>query len=261
MLSRQRTTTTQRLLQTAALVAAVCLPFLLTTQSLRASPLLYTKGHMDLAMKFQGGVFTGWWKNDGATVNGQVTFVDYPAASVWATGLFDETNTPLRPAGSQWDFLGVAAGEPIYILPSSGIPDTVPYLGFSTEFLSDSDFEEVTISLTGFDGPSGSTFALYTSSSNIPMQFFQGQILGPGLVLEPGDHQHFNWSFSHLGFYELTFQFSGIYLLNNEEILGTATYGFWIIPEPSTGLLLLLAGGAFCLRQRIGKKRPAPASS
>jgi surface-anchored protein len=251
----------KRLLQAAAIVAAVCWSLLLTHQSVRASTLPYTEGHMDVAMKFEGGVFTGWWKNDGATVDGVVTFVDYPASSIWATGLFDETNTPLRPAGSQWDFLGVAAGEPVYILPSSGIPDTVPYLGVSTEFLSDSDFEEITISLTGFAGPSGSTFALYTSSSNIFMQFFGGQILGPGLVLEAGEHQHYNWSFSHPGFYELTFQFSSTYLPSSEEILGTATYGFSIIPEPSIGLLLLLAGGAFCLRQRLGKKRPAPASS
>jgi surface-anchored protein len=245
-----RRTTTTRLLQTAALVAAVFWSFAGLTQKAQGAPLLYTEGHMDVAMKFEGGEFIGWWKNDGAIVDGQVSPFDYPAEDIWAVALFDDVTPPLlRPAGSQWDFLGVAAGEPIYILPSSGVPVTIPYLGFSTEFLADIFDEEISINLTGFSGPSGSTFALYTSSSNKFMQFFNGQIQGPGIALETGDHQHYNWSFSHPGFYELTFTFSSIYL--GDEVFGEATYGFWIIPEPSTTGLLLLAGGAFFFWRRF----------
>ncbi len=37
-----------------------------------------------------------------------------------------------RPAGTQWDFTGVAAGQPLYILPASQTTG-LPYLGFSAE--------------------------------------------------------------------------------------------------------------------------------
>lgn len=223
----------------------------------RGQVLDYTEGHMDVAMSYNGTSFVGWWKNDGATVNGTVTFGDYLAPQIRAVAVFDEvTPPPIRPAGAQWDFLGVAAGEPVYILPSSGIPSTVPYLGFSTELPSVAVFEEITISLTGFSGPSGSTFALYSSSSNIPMQFFQGNILGAMLTLEPGNHEHFNWSFSHPGSYTLTFTFSG--LLGNATVSGSADYGFLIVPEPSGLSLLFLGAGLFwLLRTRLGTRDSA----
>lgn len=205
----------------------------------RAQPLPYTEGHMDVAMTFNGTTFIGWWKNDGATVDGQVTFTDYLADEIYALAIFDaNTPPPLRPSGSQWDFLGVAAGEPIYILPASGDPDTIPYLGFSTEMSGLDSFDEITIMLTDFSGPTGSTFAIYLSPTNIPMQFIGGNIQGPGITLDVGDHVHYNWSFSHLGDYTLTFTFSGI--SGGDPFSGSADYVFSIVPEPSSLALVWL---------------------
>jgi len=199
-----------------------------------------------------GGVLVGFWKNDGATVNNQITVQDFAAGQLVATGIFDDNTPPaIRPAGSQWDFLGVAAGEPVYILPSSGVPDTLPYLGFSTEDPSLNIFDdEITISLIGMTGPPGSTFALYTSSSNVPM--IGTPLSSSGSVsLEVGDHAHYNWSFSHTGEYELTFRFFAIDG-NDDEFEGTTAFAFHIIPEPS-GMWLLLAAAVGFLILRRGK--------
>jgi surface-anchored protein len=172
----------------------------------------YTDGHMDIGMRVVEGELVGFWKNDSATVAGGMTFGNYPANGLRALGVFDADTPPLlRPAGSQWDFLGVAAGAPIYILPSGGMPATVPYLGLSTEDVSLSPLgvDEVRLTLLDMAGPAGGVFSLFTSSANRPMNTTNGFPAG-ALVMELGDHLHFNWGFSHPGTYDLTFQFEAM---------------------------------------------------
>lgn len=173
----------------------------------------------------------GFWKNDFADVDGQMDSRDgFNAYELRALGVFDADTPPVsRPSGAQWDFFGVAAGEPIYILPAGGIPNTVPYLGFSTEDESLSSVEHldiVRIRLVEFSGPEGGVSTVYLNATTIHMnsaEYPMGDI-----DIGPGDHLHFNWSFSHPGTYDLTFLFE---LLDaNEDVLlsGEGTFRFQI---------------------------------
>jgi len=193
------------------------------------------------------GNLVGFWLNDAATVNNVIDSTpEFDADEIRALGIFDDaTPAPLRPAGSQWNFLGVAAGEPIYILPSSGVPTTLPYLGISTEHPSIAGLDEITFTLTGFSGPAGSTFNLYTSSTNIFMTGTNSSTTG-SVTLEIGDHQHYNWAFSHLGIYDLTLSFED----DTNTFFGSSTFRFEIIPEPSTAILLLGGCVLFSLHRR-----------
>ena len=204
----------------------ILLPFLLAS-SLRAGweYRAYTDGHVDIGPRVVAGELRGFWKNDGASVDGQISSPDFPPHGIRALGIFDEDTPPLiRPSGSQWDFLGVAAGEPIYILPSGGTPNTVPFLGFSTEdaSLSALGADNFRITLVAMTAPGDAVFSLYLNTSDIPMNTLDGFPAG-ALEIAPGDHLHFNWAFSHLGTYDLTFEFEA---LSGEEVVlsGTDTF-------------------------------------
>lgn len=165
----------------------------------------YTAGHMDIGVRIVDGEMVGYWKNDFATINGQTTTPDYAAAALRALGVFDADTPPSnRPSGSQWDFLGVEAGEPIYILPSGGIPNTLPYLGLSTEdpSLAALGAEKYRFTLIDMTGPEDGVFSLFVGSGNVPMNTLTGFPAG-SLLIEAGDHLHYNWAFSHLGTYDL----------------------------------------------------------
>lgn len=187
----------------------------------------YTEGHMDIGPRIMDGQLVGFWKNVDAIVDGDHATGDFAAEGIRALGIFDSlTPAPLRPAGAQWDFLGVAADEPVYILPSSGIPATLPYLGFTTEHPSVGHFEEFNLILESVTGPPGFTFALYTSSSNVTMHSDRPPHENI-LTLEPGEHEHFNWAFSSPGTYDLTFRFEA--LTGGEvQLVGTDTFRFQI---------------------------------
>lgn len=216
-----------------------------------AGPYLpYTDGHMDIGARVVGGELRGYWKNDGATVDGQTTYVDYAADGLRALGIFDDDTPPLlRPAGAQWDFFGVAAGEPIYILPSSGIPATLPYLGLSSEHPTLAAYDELRITLVGMTGPAGGVFSLYSSSANVPINTLNSVFPAGSVTMDIGDHLHFNWAFSQLGVYDLTFQFEA---LGGDPVLtGTDVFRFDIIPEPTTAALMIVAfAGATLMRRR-----------
>lgn len=172
----------------------------------------YTAGHMDVGVRVVEGELVGYWKNDFATINGQITTPDYAAKELRALGVFDANTPPLiRPAGPQWDFLGVAAGEPIYILPSGGMPNTVPYLGFSTEdpSLTAINADAYRFKLIDMTGPEDGVFSLFVGSGDVPLNTSGGFPAG-SLLVETGDHLHYNWGFSHLGTYDLYFEFEAI---------------------------------------------------
>ncbi len=172
----------------------------------------YTEGHMDIGVRMVDGELVGYWKNDFAVIDGQITAPDYPAAGLRALGVFDAATPPLsRPAASAWDFLGVDAGEPVYLLPSGGVPNTVPYLGFSTEdpslvALGADDYRFTLIDMTG---PEDGVFSLFLGSANVPMNTLTGFPAG-SILIEAGDHLHYNWGFSHPGTYDLYFEFEAL---------------------------------------------------
>lgn len=186
----------------------------------------YTDQHMDIGPRIQEGLLVGYWKNDSATIEGVInTAEDFEAHELRALGIFDAETPPLiRPAGTQWDFLGMEAGEPIYILPSGGVPNTLPYLGISTEHPSVEAYEDFRITLTAMTGPANAVFSLYTSASNILMNTRNG--ISPSedfIELEGGGHEHYNWAFSHPGTYDLMFLFE---ILDGDSVIHSGTDRF-----------------------------------
>lgn len=171
----------------------------------------YTDAHVDIGFRIMEGQLECYWKNESATVDGHPTAEDFSAHEIRALGIFDANTPPLiRPAGYQWDFFGVAAGEPIYILPSGGVPDTLPYLGFSTENTTVGVYDDFRITFVSMVAPEEGVFSLYTGSTismNSLLVDGNGQLLHDHIEIEGGDHEHYNWAFSQLGTYDLTFRF------------------------------------------------------
>ena len=69
-----------------------------------------------------------------------------------------------------------------------------------------------------------------------------------------GGHEHWNWAFSSAGLYELDFQASGT-LNDILYVSDIETYTFNVIPEPSSGALLLIGlAGWVATRKRVALK-------
>lgn len=190
----------------------------------------YTDGHVDIGIRFNGTTLEGFWKNDAAQVNGIMTPLDqdFDEHDVRVLGVFDANTPPApRPAGSEWDFLGVAEGEPIYILPSS--PDLtreLPDVGWSAEHPSlvtlemDYGVDEFAYTLIDMVGPEDSVVSVYINFSNILVNTSNGFPAG-GVDISMSDHLHRNIAFSHLGTYDLTFRIEAIN--NNGQVLDQFT--------------------------------------
>jgi len=206
----------------------------------------YTEGHMDVGPRVVDGQLVGYWKNDFATVEGRTSSVpEYPANGIRALAIFDAVTPPFsRPAGPSWDFVGVNAGEPIYILPASGVPETIPYLGWGTESpsLTGRGFNRVRITLINMTAPTNGVFALFTTTTNVPMKTIDGITAADSITLNLGAHEHYNWSFSRLGTYELTFRFEGLNASDQVVMTGEDTFHFEITdgntPPPAPAIAL-----------------------
>jgi surface-anchored protein len=191
-------------------------PIFLWAESFSFPFMAYTEGHADIGFRIVDDILEVYWKNDNMLVDGVLHEaapnqpVPFSASEVRALGVFDAETPPLpRPSGSQWDFLGVGPGEDIYILPASGVPNTLPYLGFSTEHPSVSDYKHddaFKITLLSMTGPKEGVFNLYTRFNSIYLTATTTTASGTR-VYNVGDHQHYSWSFSKPGTYDLTFLF------------------------------------------------------
>ena len=137
-----------------------------------------------------------------------------------------------RPAGAQWDFTGVSAGQTLYVLPTTQAAG-LPFLGFSAE---DHTFDVIytlgavtggTISAWTSDG-FGNTTALWSS-------FSPGDTAdNNSFTVLAGGHDHVFIGFSQAGDY---------------------TAEISALPEPSSGALLLAGMAVLAgLRRRI--RRP-----
>jgi surface-anchored protein len=128
-----------------------------------------------------------------------------------------------RPSGSQWDFLGVGAGQDVWVLPQTQSSDLL-FLGGSAQEMTPGTFTPwnpqdarlpgvpvswIQVSLIAVRGPGH--FSLWqTGSFGSPvvwMSTAEGGITASDVVYVPeGGHVHFNWGFSTRGFYEVDIQ-------------------------------------------------------
>lgn len=219
--------------------------------------LAYTSGHADIGIGFEDDELAPHWHFHAGAVVGGVELPDeaeYEPGEVAA--IVADSQKVARPAGAEWNFLGIPAGADLWYLPQvqeSG----VPFLGIGAEELNGADWEgDLTITLLGLTGPGD--FALWASGvfgePDVFMQTADG-ISGADVVLiEAGGHRHFNWGFTAPGVYELQLQFQGTH-----ETLGllteNATFAFVVAPEPSVFLLLGAGGAALIFARRRRSRR------
>ncbi|WP_326556164.1 choice-of-anchor M domain-containing protein [Micromonospora sp. NBC_01796] len=119
--------------------------------------------------------------------------------------------TATIPSGTAWQCLG-PAGTTMYVAPQTLVSDRL-YAGWNTTDVPAAQ-GPVKLELTGWSGPAGSRFALYTTggfpatpsfklntntAAGCPVSVWPGGIAA-------GTHAHGNWAFSTAGTYTLTFR-------------------------------------------------------
>lgn len=208
---------------------------------------LWTQGHGDIGIAYEGGAWDLHIHVEGATVGGTV----YPDQEFEPDEVDIEVpNTDTRAAGSQWDPIGVGSGASFYLSPQNEVVGT-PYVGLATEEIDPGVFvgDEITLSLMGVSGPGD--FSMYSVDGFGAPTFYMSTFdAGPdSVVLQAGAHAHYNLAFTVPGTYEVTFKASGTLDDGSSTVTsGQGTYTF-VVPEP-TSLLLLLPGIAL-LRRRV----------
>ncbi|MFN0069162.1 MAG: choice-of-anchor M domain-containing protein [Limisphaerales bacterium] len=209
-------------------------------------------GHQDI--RFNYAAATGW----STAVYDHDTDIAHPPGDV----VFDVSSGAelTRPAGSQWDFTGAAAGATIWVLPQ--VQDTsLPWLGTSTEqtaaggavFVSNN----MKLTLTGYSGPGA--FSLFTVSPfGVPtalMATADGLSDADAINTKANAHAHYNWVFTEPGNYSLILQASGALVPALGGGLTSSdpfSVNFTVVPEPGAyaAIFGLLALGAGWLKHR-----------
>lgn len=186
----------------------------------------YHDGHLDLHVHQE-------LPEEAEYAPGDVTFVVGDAAKT------------LSPGGVFAPALG-AAGSPIWVLPTSPNPD-LPFIGFGTEELSPAEWlGNISLTLSGFSGPGN--MAIWNIGSfggaNLVVDSTRG--VGPlnTMLLLPGNHAHYNIGFSQPGRYEVSFDALGTHTPTQLAVLGSGTYRFEVVPEPSTYALMGIGAAA-----------------
>ncbi|MFN9369774.1 MAG: choice-of-anchor M domain-containing protein [Planctomycetia bacterium] len=143
-----------------------------------------------------------------------------------------------RPAGSQWDFIGVSAGQSVWRLPKTQNTDLL-WLSLGTEELRPADFSStITWSLLGVTGSGGGAAPGVFSMWNVDdfggiiplMSTAPGAGVPNSLLVAAGGHYHYNYAFTQPGLYNVTFLASGNLSagLGGGTVSGSATYSFGV---------------------------------
>lgn len=144
----------------------------------------------------------------------------------------------LRPAGSQFDFIGVAAGQSFWRLPKSQNPALL-FLSLGTEELDPADFgSTITWSLVGVTGTGGGSapgvFSMWNVDDFGGVEPLMSSSPGAGtpnsLVVNAGGHYHYNYGFTAPGLYNVEFEATATLAaaLGGGPVSGTAVYSFGV---------------------------------
>lgn len=216
---------------------------------------LYSLGHGDIRLQFDGSSLNQTLHLDpesiidGAEAGNAPDGMDYEPFSV--TTLVPEPTLPL-PSGSEWEFVGTGAEQPIWYIFEAQEFDR-PWLGLSTETLDPSAWSNFQLRLVNVDGPASGQFSLSDSGgpSSLRVLFATSDGIDTADRFEPilGSHAHFTWLFTTPGNYDVTLEASGLH--DTAGLLSsTASYRFNVIPEPSAVVLIIPAAGVTAFRRR-----------
>ncbi|MBM4022941.1 MAG: PEP-CTERM sorting domain-containing protein [Planctomycetes bacterium] len=224
----------------------------------RATPVSYTAGHGDIRLVYDQAApsFSMVYDFDGSAVPVSLRGTTVAPAEIVTVVPNNQTapsqNSLLRPAGSQWDFLGVPAGGRIWYLPQASTSG-VPFLGVSAEGLGSSTnwqganpailfavagvtqkpLPTSVVSAWDFGGAGGALRVLWSTATE-PWTNAMNTFVG--------SHAHYNIGFSHQGTYQVQLQATGTRADGTVVTSPPTTYTFQVVPEPA-GLALLAAAG------------------
>jgi len=123
-----------------------------------------------------------------------------------------------RPAGSAWDFIGVNAGEWIWLMPPDAGEDPILTPGFATYGVPGGGPNEVRINLVDvvFYGEGQGHFSMFTTASQVHMTTSDGVDANDFYLMGRGDHRHMHWAFTAKGVYEVVLTASMLLVANDE---------------------------------------------
>lgn len=229
--------------------------FLLTSGPSAFSQALWTAGHGDIGVGYEdeGGGFElhPHWHMEGGTVDGTPRAdEEFDSGSLVLVVPNIPNALATRNASAIWDPIGVGAGETFWRI-SSNSQAGVPYLGWATEELDETDWlGDITFTLSGLVAP-GDLSLYYFPDGELTFLWASSDGLsgGDAFLLSPGVHEHYNVAFSAPGFYEVEITVSGTHVTDGFQS-ATQTFGFNVVPEPSSALLLTAGLGILGLVRR-----------
>lgn len=184
----------------------------------------YTNGHADYRPVFDNGEFSYIVDADPGVLPARI----YPSDSVYTYA--DSNAIVARSSNANFNFTGVGAGQPLYVLPSTNNP-TLPYLGLSGESLVAGTFaayrpddprfsptstirEYVKVQMVDMRSSSGGEFSLYSGTAPTVWMATSDGISETDSFWLYRTHFHRNLAFSKPGIYEIDVVISG-YLDSN----------------------------------------------
>lgn len=242
----------------ASLIAVVGMVSLtLTTGFSSAQDINFTEGSADITW-FYDSTNDSWdvvFRNKGGTV---------------ATGLTSQYDGPPGGfgGGDDWNFdtLNVHVTNPLvktlngnqyYTAGAQVTPPGRPDLGIRIRLRElDGDgnavdqFSDFRLELdwAASTKPMDAQFAMFNNEGDLIRYETADDILSSDWPIS--GHSHWNWAFSHLGDYNLVFNFQGIGGAYGPSSSGTVNVGFSVVPEPSSVLMLMGTGIVLFGRRR-----------
>ena len=187
----------------------------------------------------------------------------------------------VRSSGPLFDFLGVSAGQPLYVWAENGTIPTLPELGVGGEgvpggtvaayFNSDPRVNAsgpwVNVRLAAVRGPKGAHLSVYTMTQfGTPVVWWatsDGVTANDTVTILEGSHQHFNFAFTQPGIYEADIIVSGY-----RDANGNGVYDAGADPYIESGVETLyfaidLSFGmqSYTIPAGMSGRRPLPAAS
>jgi surface-anchored protein len=185
-----------------------------------------TVGDTDIGVAFEGGEFDLHIHDEGNDVEYE------PSDAVLYVGMQGRTLRNGLWDTSLYDFLGAASGSAFYLLPEAGNANLL-FLGLGGEELAEGDFvgDTVKLQLASVSGPGH--FSMWSDVSpgsvEVAMASSNGVSATDSIDVEAGGHNHYNFTFTAMGRYEVTFVASGILSATGEEIISAlVTYYFQV---------------------------------